>query len=65
MVALVTVLFGAAAPLVAVVWGTDAAYWATPARAAEILVGALVAFAVRGQDRTSGSQVQDIYVVSR
>ncbi|MEY4339244.1 MAG: hypothetical protein RLZ14_1094, partial [Actinomycetota bacterium] len=32
-----------AAPLVASVWGPDAAYWATPARIAEILFGALVA----------------------
>jgi len=32
-----------AAPLIATVWGPDAAYWATPARIAEILFGALVA----------------------
>ncbi len=33
----------AAAPLVAGVWGANAAYWATPARLGEILVGAGVA----------------------
>jgi peptidoglycan/LPS O-acetylase OafA/YrhL len=46
----VTALFGVAAPFIASVWGADAAYWATPARAAEILVGAFAAFLVR--DRT-------------
>jgi peptidoglycan/LPS O-acetylase OafA/YrhL len=39
----VTGLAAVAAPVVAVVWGPDAAYWATPARLAEILAGALVA----------------------
>ena len=43
-VSVVTACFAAAAPLIAWVWGADAAYWATPARAAEILVGALCAF---------------------
>ena len=33
-----------AAPLIATIFGPDAAYWATPARAGEILVGAVVAF---------------------
>jgi peptidoglycan/LPS O-acetylase OafA/YrhL len=39
-----------AAPVIAVVWGADAAYWATPARAGEILVGAALAawFRLRG-----------------
>ena len=32
-----------AAPVIAAVWGGDAAYWATPARLGEILVGVLVA----------------------
>ena len=32
-----------AAPLISVQWGPDAAYWATPARASEILAGAVVA----------------------
>jgi peptidoglycan/LPS O-acetylase OafA/YrhL len=35
-----------AAPLIANVWGPDAAYWATPARLGEILVGAFLAFAL-------------------
>jgi peptidoglycan/LPS O-acetylase OafA/YrhL/lysophospholipase L1-like esterase len=39
-----------AAPLIAVVWGPDAAYWATPARAAEILLGAAAA-ALHGSGR--------------
>jgi peptidoglycan/LPS O-acetylase OafA/YrhL/lysophospholipase L1-like esterase len=42
-----TVVVAAAAPLIAVIWGPDAAYWATPARAAEILIGALLAVALR------------------
>ena len=37
----------AAAPLIALIWGRDAVYWATPARAAEILIGALLAVALR------------------
>lgn len=41
-----TVAFAAVAPLIALKWGRDAAYWATPARAAEILIGALLAVAV-------------------
>lgn len=32
-----------AAPVIAQVWGPDAAYWATPARLAEILAGAVLA----------------------
>lgn len=39
-----------AAPVIAVVWGPDAAYWATPARIAEILFGALVAAVVAGRE---------------
>ena len=42
----ITVAFAGAAPVIALVWGRDAAYWATPARAAEILIGALLAVAV-------------------
>ncbi len=49
VVATITAVFAAAAPLIAAVWGPDAAYWATPARAAEILVGALAAFLVAGR----------------
>jgi peptidoglycan/LPS O-acetylase OafA/YrhL/lysophospholipase L1-like esterase len=45
----VTVVFVAVAPITAAVWGSDAAYWASPARAAEILIGALLALAVSGR----------------
>jgi peptidoglycan/LPS O-acetylase OafA/YrhL len=45
----VTLLAALCAPLVAAVWGGDAAYWATPARAAEILVGALLAVVIAGR----------------
>ena len=38
-----------AAPVIAVVWGPDAAYWATPARLGEILVGAALALALAGR----------------
>ena len=38
-----TMVGAAAAPLVAITWGPDAAYWATPARIGEILVGAWLA----------------------
>ena len=48
-VAGVTIGFGIAAPVIAAVWGADAAYWATPARAAEILTGALAAFLLTGR----------------
>ena len=41
--AAVTAAFATAAPVIAAVWGSDAAYWATPARIAEILIGALLA----------------------
>ncbi len=43
VVAGLTVLSAIAAPVIAQVWGPDAAYWATPARIGEILFGALVA----------------------
>ena len=39
----VAVLTCVAAPVIAAVWGPDAAYWATPARLGEILVGAVLA----------------------
>jgi peptidoglycan/LPS O-acetylase OafA/YrhL len=39
----ITAVAVAMAPVVAAVWGPDAAYWATPARAAEILIGASLA----------------------
>jgi peptidoglycan/LPS O-acetylase OafA/YrhL len=35
-----------AAPVIAQVWGPDAAYWATPARLSEILIGAFLAVAL-------------------
>jgi peptidoglycan/LPS O-acetylase OafA/YrhL len=38
-----------AAPLIAAVWGADAAYWATPARLSEILFGALLAVWLAGR----------------
>lgn len=39
-----TLAAAVAAPVIASTWGPDAAYWATPARLAEILVGATTAF---------------------
>jgi peptidoglycan/LPS O-acetylase OafA/YrhL len=36
-----------AAPVIAAVWGADAAYWSTPARIAEILLGAVAALVLR------------------
>lgn len=45
-VAGITLAFAVSAPVIAAVWGPDAAYWATPARAAEIMVGALLALVV-------------------
>jgi len=44
-----TVAAAAAAPLIALTWGEDAAYWATPARLAEILFGAWLAVALAGR----------------
>jgi peptidoglycan/LPS O-acetylase OafA/YrhL len=44
--AAMTLAAGVAAPVIARVWGADAAYWSTPARAGEILVGATVAAAL-------------------
>ena len=41
------------APLIARHWGGDAAYWSTPARAGEILVGAAVAALLRWRPITS------------
>jgi peptidoglycan/LPS O-acetylase OafA/YrhL len=38
-----TAISAVLAPIIARVWGPDAAYWATPARIAEILAGALLA----------------------
>ncbi|HEX4981337.1 MAG TPA: acyltransferase family protein [Ilumatobacteraceae bacterium] len=44
-----TVTAMAAAPLIAIAWGADAAYWATPARLAEILLGAWLAVVLAGR----------------
>ena len=44
-----TVAAVVAAPLIAFVWGSDAAYWATPARLAEILFGAWLAVVLTGR----------------
>lgn len=37
------------APVIALVWGADAAYWATPARISEIIIGAALATALAGR----------------
>ena len=47
VVGVMTATATVAAPLIAQVWGPDAAYWATPARLGEILVGALLALVLR------------------
>jgi peptidoglycan/LPS O-acetylase OafA/YrhL len=49
VIACATAFLAVAAPVIAAIWGVDAAYWATPARAAEILVGALTAFLLSGR----------------
>jgi peptidoglycan/LPS O-acetylase OafA/YrhL/lysophospholipase L1-like esterase len=56
-ITVLTAAFAVAAPVVAAVWGADAAYWATPARVAEILFGALVAAIVRGRVVPAGAGV--------
>ena len=48
-VGILTALSAIAAPVIAQVWGPDAAYWATPARICEILAGALVACWLRSR----------------
>ncbi len=45
----VTAALVVAAPVISAVWGSDAAYWASPARAAEILLGAFLALALAGR----------------
>ena len=45
----VTAVFAVSAPVIAAVWGGDAAYWATPARVAEILIGGVLALVVHGR----------------
>ena len=44
---LITFVFVVLAPVIAKVWGPNAAYWATPARLGEILVGASLAMWLR------------------
>ncbi|MET0144945.1 MAG: acyltransferase family protein [Ilumatobacteraceae bacterium] len=51
IVGVMTLGAAVAAPLIAAIWGGDAAYWATPARLGEILVGALLAIALHGRRR--------------
>lgn len=48
-VAVLTALATIAAPIIAAVYGPDAAYWATPARMSEILAGALAACWLTGR----------------
>ncbi len=43
LVAALTAVSAVAAPVIAHVWGPNAAYWSTPARTCELLAGALVA----------------------
>jgi peptidoglycan/LPS O-acetylase OafA/YrhL len=52
----ITAASAAAAPAIAAVWGPDAAYWATPARLSEILIGAMLAVVIDGRtlDRRFG-----------
>lgn len=57
VVAALTVLSAVAAPVIAQVWGPDAAYWATPARISEILFGALVACIVAERPAPQGAAV--------
>jgi peptidoglycan/LPS O-acetylase OafA/YrhL len=56
-VAVLTALFAVAAPVVAAVWGPDAAYWATPARIGEILFGALAACVVAARPPSARAAV--------
>ena len=43
------VLTSISAPIIAAVWGADAAYWATPARISEIIIGAALATLLAGR----------------
>jgi peptidoglycan/LPS O-acetylase OafA/YrhL len=49
VIAAIAATFSVASPVIAFVWGADAAYWATPARIAEILLGAVLAVALAGR----------------
>jgi peptidoglycan/LPS O-acetylase OafA/YrhL len=44
------VLTSMSAPVVAAVWGADAAYWSTPARISEIIIGAALATVLADRD---------------
>lgn len=54
IVAAITALSAVAAPIIAQVWGPNAAYWSTPARISEILAGALVACWLHGRPVPGG-----------
>lgn len=54
VVAVITALSAIAAPVIAQVWGPNAAYWSTPARICEILAGALVACWLHGRPVPGG-----------
>ena len=54
LVAAITALSAVAAPVIAQVWGPNAAYWSTPARICEILAGALVACWLHGRPVPEG-----------
>lgn len=62
VVGAVTSVFVVAAPVVAAVWGPDAAYWATPARIAEILIGGLLAVLLH--QRTADARLAPLGVVA-
>ena len=47
ILAATSAVFAVLAPVIAAVWGPDAAYWATPARMAEILIGAVLALVLQ------------------
>jgi len=49
IVGALTLVSAIAAPVIAAVWGPNAAYWATPARICEILAGALAACWLQGR----------------
>ncbi len=48
VVGVITLVAMLAAPVIAYTWGPDAAYWATPARLGELLVGAFLAIVLKG-----------------
>ncbi len=54
VVAVITAMSAVAAPVIAQVWGPNAAYWSTPARICEILAGSLVACWLHGRPVPSG-----------